>query len=162
MRGARHKKRRGRDARRQRIESTTALTVMALVRWPRQTAAKDSATTPGLAVRPGRALFLESARAATRGDRGIGNSDPSRVARPGRALFLKRAGVTALGATSLLRHTRKLRRRTRLNGWFLRCLAPRPAALALLSPFPLTVLTARQGIANRYRGYTDSECWQLS
>jgi hypothetical protein len=36
------------------------------------------------------------------------------------------------GGVALLRNTRKLRRRTRLNGWFLRFLAPRPAALALL------------------------------
>jgi hypothetical protein len=38
--------------------------------------------------RPGRALFLESARAATRGGKGLGNIRPSRVSRPGRALFL--------------------------------------------------------------------------
>jgi len=62
-------------------------------------ASRISASTsrPGRAVRPGRALFSESARAATRGARGIGNSNTSRVARPGRALFLERPAVSARG-----------------------------------------------------------------
>ena len=66
-------------------------------------ASRISASTsrPGRAVRPGRALFSESARAATRGARGIGNSNTSRVARPGRALFPESARAATRGARGI-------------------------------------------------------------
>jgi len=44
---------------------------------------------PSRVAWPGRARLLESARAATRGAGRIGNSNPSRVARPGIAPFLE-------------------------------------------------------------------------
>jgi len=61
----------------------------------------DFGNNAGRAARPGRALFPESARAATRGTRGIGNSNTSRVARPGRALFPESARAATRGARGI-------------------------------------------------------------
>ena len=69
-------------------------------RAARPAASEISATTP-VVPRGQVALFPESARAATRGTRGIGNSNTSRVARPGRALFPESARAATRGARGI-------------------------------------------------------------
>jgi len=58
-------------------------------------------SNPSRVARPDRALLPESARAATRGARGIGNSNPSRVARPDRALLPESARAATRGARGI-------------------------------------------------------------
>jgi hypothetical protein len=50
-----------------------------------------------------------------------------------------------------LRNSRKSGRRTRLNGWFLWHLAPRPAALALLKPGTAFLLAVAVGLKREIR-----------